>query len=128
MKNLDKLLTDPNKLIRELVPIDTQSTVPPNLQFVGDYYLNQSGVHRFFNDEEGQLDIHTVYSIPFYAYLSGSNIHLHFFLPNGEIDIVTLMDSLSKYFKSLGKRDMDRIARWVGYSVMKDLGAMKGTL
>jgi protocatechuate 3,4-dioxygenase beta subunit len=122
MKTLDRLLTNPRDTVATYVPIDRQSTVPPDYQNIGDYFLNDNGIHHFGADENGELVVDTIYPIPFIATQQGYNVHLHFFTPSGEVETLVLLDSqTTQAFNSLDREDKAKIDRFISTCLLKGL-------
>jgi hypothetical protein len=92
MRTLDKLLEDPRAEVARLVKPDQQSFVPVEYQRIGDYLINDSGVHRLFADADNELAVETLYPIPFYARGGEGKVCVRFFSPSGTVESITLLD------------------------------------
>ena len=114
VKNLDSLLSTASDTVRRLVPADPQSIVPVEYQHVGNYFLNDRGIHHFASDEDGELVVETVYPIPFRAFAERGGVRLHFFTGSEDVDVLTtLAHQTIDAFRSLSHDGRARINSYI---------------
>ena len=120
---LDMLMTDPETIIKEMFPEgDPGSPIPAEFQQIGDYTLNEKGIHIFEIDTKGELEIVTIYPIPFVVHMTAKgSLIFDFFLP--ETKTVEVESSLEKYlddtFHSMPGPAKNRIKRYCSTVIMK---------
>ena len=118
-RTLDTLLSDPRAVVSALVYADPQSFVPVAHQRIGDYVLNDSGVHHLIPDADGDLVADTVYPVPFIAAAGDANVILHFFTQDGQVETVVHLDTqTTEAFRSLSVAEKEAIVRFISVCLM----------
>ena len=122
MRTLDKLLEDPRAIVAKLVHADPQSFVPVAYQNLGDFVLNDSGVHYLFPDADGELAVDTIYPVPFIATGGEGKVHVHLFTPSGDVESITLLDATThEVFRSLSYEAKAKVEHYVCYCLLSGI-------